>query len=188
MSTLSSSSSSGTNLIWWPGHLDPLAPPSVGSAGEWWGYTPCPDRCGPAALDRSQCPPRGSHLNAKHQPYQNWILTQECMRRGIKNKKGKYHREGDLPQRAAHRISELKRFLYLRISGVSLWGLMLVGLTLTTEILRASFSLACSWRNSSLANKAAEVRRQENAWNDTKEETFMFGQEPNPAGNILCLE
>lgn len=82
--------------------------------------------------------------------------------RQLKQKKDKYQREHDVPHRAAHRISELKRFLYLRISGVSLWGLMLVGLTLTTEIFRASFSLACSWRNNSLANIAAEVRRQEN--------------------------
>lgn len=59
-----------------------------------------------------------------------------------------------VPQSAAHRISELKRFLYLRISGVSLCGLMLVGLTLTTEIFLASFSLACSCLNSSLANMA----------------------------------
>lgn len=62
------------------------------------------------------------------------------------------------PQSAAHRISELKRFLYLRISGVSLCGRMLVGLTLTTEILRASLSLACSCScfNSSSANSAAQ--------------------------------
>lgn len=65
---------------------------------------------------------------------------------------------GRSPQSAAHRISELKRFLYLRISGVSLCGRMLVGLTLTTEILRASFSLACSCLSSSLANMAGEGR------------------------------
>lgn len=38
-----------------------------------------------------------------------------------------------LPHRAAHRTSELNFFLYLRISGLSLCGRMLVGLTLTTE-------------------------------------------------------
>lgn len=37
------------------------------------------------------------------------------------------------PQSAAHRISELNLFLYLRISGVSLGGRVLVGLTFTIE-------------------------------------------------------
>lgn len=50
-----------------------------------------------------------------------------------------------LPQRAAQRISELNLFLYLRISGVSLTGRVLVGLTLTMEpFLTSSFS--CSKR------------------------------------------
>lgn len=50
----------------------------------------------------------------------------------------------------------MKRFLYLRISGVSLCGRMLVGLTFTTEIFRASLSLACSCScfSSSSANSA----------------------------------
>lgn len=61
-----------------------------------------------------------------------------------------------LPHKAAQRISELKRFLYFRISGVSLWGRMLVGLTFTTEIFRASFSLACSCLSSSLVNRACK--------------------------------
>lgn len=69
--------------------------------------------------------------------------------------------EQGLPHRAAQRISELKRFLYLRISGVSLWGRMLVGLTFTTEILRASFSLACSCLSSSLVNRAAKGEQQD---------------------------
>lgn len=66
------------------------------------------------------------------------------------------------PQSAAHKISELKRFLYFRISGVSLWGLMLVGLTLTTEIFLASFSLACSCLSSSLANMAVRSQKMKN--------------------------
>ena len=37
------------------------------------------------------------------------------------------------PQSAAHRISELNLFLYLRISGVSLGGRVLVGLTFTMD-------------------------------------------------------
>lgn len=37
------------------------------------------------------------------------------------------------PHRAAHRISELNLFLYLRISGVSLGGRVLVGLTFTID-------------------------------------------------------
>lgn len=37
------------------------------------------------------------------------------------------------PQSAAHRISELNLFLYLRISGVSLGGRVLVGLTFTID-------------------------------------------------------
>lgn len=37
------------------------------------------------------------------------------------------------PHRLAQRISALNFFLYLRISGASLWGRMLVGLTFTTE-------------------------------------------------------
>lgn len=44
-----------------------------------------------------------------------------------------------LPQRAAQRISELNRFLYFRISGVSLWARVLVGFTLTTEPFRTSY-------------------------------------------------
>lgn len=42
-------------------------------------------------------------------------------------------RTPSLPHRAAHRTSELNFFLYLRISGLSLCGRILVGLTLTTE-------------------------------------------------------
>lgn len=38
-----------------------------------------------------------------------------------------------LPHKAAQRTSELNFFLYLRISGLSLCGRILVGLTLTTE-------------------------------------------------------
>lgn len=37
------------------------------------------------------------------------------------------------PHSAAHRISELNLFLYLRISGVSLGGRVLVGLTFTID-------------------------------------------------------
>ena len=44
-----------------------------------------------------------------------------------------------LPQRAAQRISELNRFLYFRISGVSLWARVLVGFTLTTEPFLTSY-------------------------------------------------
>lgn len=49
-----------------------------------------------------------------------------------------------LPHKAAHRISELNLFLYLRISGVSLWGRVLVGLTLTTEPFRVGSCLMAS--------------------------------------------
>lgn len=66
-----------------------------------------------------------------------------------------------LPHKAAQRISELKRFLYFRISGVSLWGRMLVGFTFTTEIFRASFSLACSCLSSSLVNRAGEETQED---------------------------
>lgn len=45
-----------------------------------------------------------------------------------------------LPHKAAQRTSELNFFLYFRISGLSLWGRIFVGLTLTTEPFRA-FSL-----------------------------------------------
>lgn len=41
---------------------------------------------------------------------------------------------------------------------MSLWGLMLVGLTFTTEIFLASFSRACSCLSSSLANMAAKTK------------------------------
>lgn len=49
-----------------------------------------------------------------------------------------------LPHKAAHRISELNLFLYLRISGVSLCGLVLVGFTLTTEPFRVGSCLMAS--------------------------------------------
>lgn len=64
------------------------------------------------------------------------------------------------PQRAAQRISELKRFLYLRISGVSLWGRVLVGFTLTTEPFRAS---SCSCSNRPGSNAAGQWRQRERA-------------------------
>lgn len=51
---------------------------------------------------------------------------------------------GYLPHKAAHRISELNLFLYLRISGVSLCGLVLVGFTLTTEPFRVGSCLMAS--------------------------------------------
>lgn len=51
---------------------------------------------------------------------------------------------GHLPHKAAHRISELNLFLYLRISGVSLCGLVLVGFTLTTEPFRVGSCLMAS--------------------------------------------
>lgn len=67
----------------------------------------------------------------------------------------------NLPHRAAQSISELNRFLYFLISGVSLWGRMLVGFTFTTEIFLASFSLACSCLRSSLVNRALRKRIKE---------------------------
>lgn len=57
-----------------------------------------------------------------------------------------------LPQRAAHRISELNLFLYLRISGVSLCGRVLVGFTLTTEPFRVGSCLMASGRIPSQEN------------------------------------
>jgi len=59
-----------------------------------------------------------------------------------------------LPQRAAHRISELNLFLYLRISGVSLGGRVLTGLTLTTEPLREGSDLSGSASRPSCPNAA----------------------------------
>ena len=56
-----------------------------------------------------------------------------------------------LPQRAAHRISELNLFLYLRISGVSLCGRVLTGLTLTTEPFRDGSALSASASRASFA-------------------------------------
>lgn len=69
---------------------------------------------------------------------------------------------GDLPHNAAHRISELNLFLYLRISGVSLCGLVLVGFTLTTEPLRVGSCLMASGRIPSQENPTAT----ENIWDD----------------------
>lgn len=138
-----------TYLRWWPGRWGPPGRPSVGSAVDWSDCKLCPDRSDPAASGRSPSPPADSRLH-KHThvwfllPDHTWLnplLESECV---------------VSPHRAAHRISELKRFLYLRISGVSLCGRMLVGLTLTTEILRASLSRACSCScfSSSSANSA----------------------------------
>lgn len=85
-----------------------------------------------------------------------------------------------LPHKAAQSISELKRFLYFRISGVSLWGRMLVGLTFTTEILRASFSLACSCLSSSLVNRACkETHKTEKGDGLTLLSPFFWGQDDN---------
>ena len=63
-----------------------------------------------------------------------------------------------LPQSAAHRISELNLFLYLRISGVSLGGRVLTGLTLTTEPLRDGSDLRGSASRPSWPNAAGIFR------------------------------
>lgn len=57
-----------------------------------------------------------------------------------------------LPHKAAHRISELNLFLYLRISGVSLCGLVFVGFTLTTEPFRVGSCLMASGLSPSQEN------------------------------------
>lgn len=62
-----------------------------------------------------------------------------------------------LPHKAAHRISELNLFLYLRISGVSLCGLVLVGFTLTTEPFRVGSCLMASGLIPSQENPTTEV-------------------------------
>lgn len=146
---------SAANLRWWPGRWVPPGRPSVGSAFDWSGCKLCLDRFDPAASGRSPFPPAGSLLPKTH--------TRFLFSASVSAQDSNYHEAvADvtvLPQRAAQRISELKRFLYLRISGVSLCGLMLVGLTLTTEILRASLSLACScscFSNSSANSAAAQ--------------------------------
>lgn len=139
-----------TNLRWWPGRWVPPGRPSVGSAVDWSDCKLCLDRFDPATSGRSPSPPADSRLH-KHTPRyiivtREWYRCRESVSVTVS------------PQRAAHRISELKRFLYLRISGVSLCGLMLVGLTLTTEIFLASLSLACSCScfSSSSANSASD--------------------------------
>lgn len=65
------------------------------------------------------------------------------------------------PQSAAHRISELNFFLYLRISGVSLGGRVLVGFTLTIDPFLTSI-FSCSNLESG--------NRGERTWNSSKRE------------------
>ena len=76
-----------------------------------------------------------------------------------------------VPQRAAHRISELNLFLYLRISGVSLCGRVLTGFTLTTEPLRDGSALRASAKRASFPNAAVgganEVRIGKNGLDKT---------------------
>lgn len=63
-----------------------------------------------------------------------------------------------IPQSAAHRISELNLFLYLRISGVSLGGRVLTGFTFTTEPFRDGSDLRGSISLPSCPNPAGNSR------------------------------
>jgi len=63
-----------------------------------------------------------------------------------------------LPHKAAHSISELNLFLYLRISGVSLCGRVLVGFTLTTDPFRVGSCLIASDLIASLENPSAKKK------------------------------
>lgn len=66
-----------------------------------------------------------------------WLLLSDCRFSYILNMElGNFFYNAFIqisPQRAAHRISELNLFLYLRISGVSVGGRVLVGFTFTME-------------------------------------------------------
>lgn len=64
-----------------------------------------------------------------------------------------------LPHKAAHRISELNLFLYLRISGVSLCGRVFVGFTLTTDPFRVGSCLIASDLIASLENPTERKKK-----------------------------
>lgn len=65
-----------------------------------------------------------------------------------------------LPHKAAHSISELNLFLYLRISGVSLCGRVFVGFTLTTDPFRVGSCLIASDLIASLENPTEREKKK----------------------------
>ena len=87
-------------------------------------------------LTHKQCSPSPPDIPSCTSPNDRSTLENKSIRAGVAPR--------HLPHKAAHRISELNLFLYLRISGVSLWGRVLVGLTLTTEPLRVGSCLMAS--------------------------------------------
>ena len=87
-------------------------------------------------LTHKQCSPSPPDIPSCTSPNDRSTLENKSIRAGVAPR--------HLPHKAAHRISELNLFLYLRISGVSLWGRVLVGLTLTTEPFRVGSCLMAS--------------------------------------------
>lgn len=84
-----------------------------------------------------------------------WKLPLACLH--FRNGKGRTRFA--LPHKAAHSISELNLFLYLRISGVSLCGRVFVGFTLTTDPFRVGSCLIASDLIASLENPTEKKKK-----------------------------